>query len=98
MNRPSPILAQVTFCVQTVFTPVLAKHSKSFSLVDSISFGVDRMHRNFEPMRRQVEARQRCELPVSSASKRAPETVPSTYDFFLMANCSTIRCRAAWVS
>jgi hypothetical protein len=33
----------------------LAKHSKSFSLVDSISVGVDRMQRNFEPMRRQVE-------------------------------------------
>src|SRR6266536_4655789 len=38
------------------FTPVLAKHSKSFSLVDCISVGVDRMQRNFEPMRRQVEA------------------------------------------
>jgi hypothetical protein len=32
------------------FTPVLAKHSKSFSLVDCISVGVDRMQRNFEPM------------------------------------------------
>ena len=38
------------------FTPVLAKHSKSFSLVDAISVGVDRMQRNFEPMRKQVEA------------------------------------------
>jgi hypothetical protein len=45
-----------------VFTPVLAKHSKSFSLVDSISGGVDRMQRNFEPMRKQVEAWQRSEL------------------------------------
>ena len=42
--------------VTSVFTPVLAKHSKSFSLVDCISFGVDRMQRNFEPMRKQVEA------------------------------------------
>jgi len=33
------------------FTPVLAKHSKSFSLIDCISVGVDRMQRNFEPMR-----------------------------------------------
>jgi len=32
------------------FTPVLAKHSKSFSLIDCISVGVDRMQRNFEPM------------------------------------------------
>lgn len=30
--------------------PVLAKHSKSFSLIDCISVGVDRMRRNFEPM------------------------------------------------
>jgi hypothetical protein len=35
---------------------VLAKHSKNFSLVDSLSVGVDRMQRNFEPMRRQVES------------------------------------------
>jgi hypothetical protein len=34
-----------------VFTPVLAKHSKSFSLIDCISVGVNRMQRNFEPMR-----------------------------------------------
>lgn len=45
-----------------VFTPVLAKHSKSFSLIDCVSVGVDRMQRNFEPMRKQVEAWQRCEL------------------------------------
>jgi hypothetical protein len=31
------------------FTPVLAKHSKSFSLIDGISVGVDRMQRNFVP-------------------------------------------------
>jgi hypothetical protein len=45
-----------------VFTPVLAKHSKSFSLIDCISVGVDRMQRNFEPMRKQVETWQRSEL------------------------------------
>lgn len=38
------------------FTPVLAKHSRSFSLIDSLSVGVDRMQRNFDPMRRQIEA------------------------------------------
>ncbi len=48
--------------VPGVFTPVLAKHSKSFSLIDCISVGVDRMQRNFEPMRKQVEAWQRREL------------------------------------
>jgi hypothetical protein len=44
------------------FTPVLAKHSKSFSLIDCVSVGVDRMQRSFEPMRKQVEAWQRSEL------------------------------------
>jgi hypothetical protein len=38
------------------YSPVLAKHSKNFSLEDSLSVGVDRMQRNFEPMRRQVES------------------------------------------
>ncbi len=37
------------------YSPVLAKHSKRFSLEDALSIGVDRMQRNFEPMRRQVE-------------------------------------------
>jgi hypothetical protein len=37
------------------YTPVLAKHSKHFSLEDALSIGVDRMQRNFDPMREQVE-------------------------------------------
>ena len=41
---------------------MLAKHSKSFSLIDCISVGVDGMQRNFEPMRKQVDAWQRSEL------------------------------------
>jgi hypothetical protein len=45
-----------------VFTPVLAKHSKSLSLIDCISVGVDRMQRNFESMRKQMEAWQRSDL------------------------------------
>ena len=42
--------------VAGAFTPVLAKHTKHMSLVDILSVGVDRMQRNFEPMRKQVEA------------------------------------------
>src|SRR5579863_6076953 len=48
--------------VPDVFTPVLASHSSSFSLIDCISVGVDRMQRNFEPMRKQVEGWQRSQL------------------------------------
>ena len=38
------------------FTPVLAKHTKRVNLVDILSIGVDRMQRNFEPMRKQIDA------------------------------------------
>lgn len=37
------------------FTPVLAKHSKHFNLIDAIDMGLGRMQRNFEPMKKQVE-------------------------------------------
>ena len=37
------------------FTPVLAKHSKHFNLEDALAIGIDRMQRNFDPMKRQVE-------------------------------------------
>ena len=42
--------------VPGVFTPVLAKHSKHLNLVDILAVGVDRMQRNFDPMRKQVDA------------------------------------------
>jgi hypothetical protein len=60
--KGSHVSAELGNIVPSVFTPVLAKHSKSFSLIDCISVGVDRMQRNFEPMRKQVEAWQRSEL------------------------------------
>ena len=53
---------------------MLAKHSKSFSLIDCISVGVDRMQRNFEPMRKQVEAWQRSELTDVTAKVVINET------------------------
>ncbi len=37
------------------FTPVLAKHFKNFSIEDSFAIGVDRIQRNFEPLKRQIE-------------------------------------------
>jgi len=33
----------------------LAKHTKSFNLVDTLSVGVDRIQRNFEPLQHQIE-------------------------------------------
>ncbi len=49
------------------FTPVLAKHTKHLSLVDILSVGVDRMQRNFEPMRKQVEVWKGTRLPNDTA-------------------------------
>ena len=49
------------------FTPVLAKHTKRLSLIDALSIGVDRMQRNFEPMRKQIEAWKAAQLPDAEA-------------------------------
>jgi hypothetical protein len=38
-----------------VFTLVLAKHTKSFNLIDTLAVGFDRIQRHFEPLQRQVE-------------------------------------------
>jgi hypothetical protein len=38
------------------FTPVLAKHSGSFNLIDTLAVGVDGIQRNFEPLQRPVES------------------------------------------
>jgi hypothetical protein len=48
--------------VPGAFTPVLAKHSKSFPLIDCIWVGVERMQCTFQSMRKQVAAWQRSEL------------------------------------
>ena len=61
-TRMVPGPRQFGCIVSGAFTPVLAKHSKLFSLVESLAIGVNRMQRNFEPMRKQVEAWHRREL------------------------------------
>jgi hypothetical protein len=50
-----------------VFTPVLAKRTKNLSLVDILAVAVDRMQRNFGPVRKQVEAWKPTRLPDESA-------------------------------
>jgi hypothetical protein len=46
---------------------VLAKHSKNLSLQDSLAIDVDRMQRNFEPMRRQAEQWRAQQLSTATA-------------------------------
>src|SRR5438093_1447758 len=38
------------------FMPVLHKHSKNLDLIELVSIGVDKIQRNFEPLKRQIEA------------------------------------------
>jgi hypothetical protein len=61
--------AGVHFChiVAGAYTPVLAKHSKHFSLEDSLAIGVDRMQRNFGPLKQQVEEWRALQLSTASA-------------------------------
>lgn len=44
------------------YTPVLAKHTKRFHLEDNLAIGVDRMQRNFAPLKAQVTAWQSQQL------------------------------------
>jgi hypothetical protein len=49
------------------FQPVLAKHSKHFSLQNALSIGVDQMQRNFDGMRKQVDAWRESQLSDTAA-------------------------------
>src|SRR5258707_11284658 len=94
--------------VSGVFTPVLAKHSKSFSLVDCIAVGVDRMQRNFETMHKQVEAWQRSELTDVTAKVviyeafvegklEAPKhLVRTVHDLYFAPKYQEFQSRAIW--
>jgi hypothetical protein len=87
---------------------VLAKHSKSFSLIDCISVGVDRMQRNFEPMQKQVEAWQRFELTDVTAKVviyeafvegklEAPKHLARTvHDLYFQPKYEEFRSRTIW--
>ena len=74
------VFASFRKIVAGVFTPVLAKPSKSSSLVDGISVGVDRMQPNFEPMERQVEAWRQTDLTdVSNSGRVRCGALPSAF-------------------
>ena len=87
---------------------MLAKHSKSFSLIDCISVGVDRMQRNFDPMRKQVEACQRSELTDVAAKVviyeafvegklEAPKHLArNVHDLYFEPKCEEFRPRTIW--
>lgn len=43
--------------LQGEFKPLLAKHTKGLDLIESISIGVDRIHRGFEPLSRSIKTK-----------------------------------------
>lgn len=49
------------------FKPMLSKHSKNFDLVESLSIGVDRIQRNWEPLRRTIDAKRNLEVREAEA-------------------------------
>jgi hypothetical protein len=51
-------------------------HSKHFSLEDSLAIGVDRMQRNFGPLKQQVEEWQALQLSAASAKLLIYEARP----------------------
>jgi hypothetical protein len=86
-----------------VFTPVLARHSKSFSLIDCISIGVDRMQRNFKPMRKRVELWRKSDLTDVTTRRlwRADWMLPSTWpapvhDLYFEPKYEEFRPRMIW--
>ena len=86
----------------------LAKHSRSFSLIDCVSVGVDRMQQNLEPMRKLVKAWQRSELTDVTAkvviyeafveSKlEAPKHLARTvHDLYFESKYEEFRPRTIW--
>jgi hypothetical protein len=80
--------AQIISAFVGLFTPVLAKHTKHLSLVDILSVGVDRMRRNFEPMKKQVEAWKGTRVP-----DETPKLVVYSAFFTIASRVRAIRKR-----
>jgi hypothetical protein len=90
------------------FQPVLAKHSKNFSLTSALSIGVDAMQRNFDPMRMQVEAWQgnqladiRAKLIIYQAFIEADLEVPkhlgrTVHDLYFNPQYEEFQPRTLW--
>jgi hypothetical protein len=58
--RLAMVVGYRVFCCDNMafngdFTPILAKHSKHFNILNALSVGVDQMQRNFDPMVQAVD-------------------------------------------
>jgi hypothetical protein len=94
--------------VSGVFTLVLAKHTKSFNLVDTLSVGVDRIQRNFEPLQRQVETWRTTQITDDTAKlilyaafidgkQEAPRSLlPEVHRFYFEPQYPEFSARTMW--
>jgi hypothetical protein len=90
------------------FTPVLAKHSKRLNLVDLVSVGVDKIQRNFEPLKAQITDWREHRLDDRAAKAciydaflesplRLPRTVlPLVHRFYFNPEVDDFRPRTLW--
>src|SRR5579863_2079268 len=81
---------------------------ESFSLINCLSVGADRVQRNFDPMRKQVEAWQQSELTDASAKVviyeafvegklEAPKHLARTvHDLYFEPKCEEFQARTIW--
>ena len=93
---------------QGEFTPLSAKHSKNFALDDSLAVGVDRMQRNFGPLRQQVEEWRGRQVSTAAAkliiyeafiegSLDAPKHLArSVHDRYFNPQCEEFQPRTMW--
>jgi len=51
------------------FRPLLAKHSRNFDLIESLSLGVDRIQRSWDPLRRTIDAKRNLQLEDGQAKQ-----------------------------
>lgn len=51
------------------FKPMLAKHTKNFDLIESVSIGVDRVQRNFLPLKQQIGVMKNITLKTNEAKQ-----------------------------
>src|SRR5438128_3150196 len=55
MTISTRVLVCDNMAFQGDFTPVLKKHTSRLDLIELLSVGVDKMQRNFEPLKQQIE-------------------------------------------
>ena len=67
MTISTRVLVCDNMAFQGDFTPVLKKHTSRLDLIELLSVGVDKMQRNFEPLKQQINDWQTREVTVDEA-------------------------------